>query len=139
MQHSNFKMETDSGLGRLCSFRICLVLRRVCLLARVDPIFFLLTGQSYLTLCNPWTVTHQPPLPMGFSRQEYWSGLPFPFSGVFQTQGSNPGLLHCRRFFTIELPGKPRLISSYLMLISAFIIQLNLLPVDYADLYEHLF
>ena len=31
-----------------------------------------------LTLCDPWTVAHQPPLSMGFSRQEYWSGLPFP-------------------------------------------------------------
>ena len=30
---------------------------------------------------TPWTVTHQAPLSMEFSRQEYWSGLPFPFSG----------------------------------------------------------
>ena len=27
---------------------------------------------------TPWTVAHQAPLSMGFSRQEYWSGLPFP-------------------------------------------------------------
>ena len=27
---------------------------------------------------TPWTVTHQAPLSMGFSKQEYWSGLPFP-------------------------------------------------------------
>ena len=27
---------------------------------------------------TPWTVTHQTPLSMGFFRQEYWSGLPFP-------------------------------------------------------------
>ena len=27
---------------------------------------------------TPWTVAHQPPLSMGFPRQEYWSGLPFP-------------------------------------------------------------
>ena len=33
---------------------------------------------SCLTLCNPMTVAHQAPLPMGFSRQEYWSGLPSP-------------------------------------------------------------
>ena len=31
-----------------------------------------------LTLCDPWTVAHQVPLSMGFSRQEYWIGLPFP-------------------------------------------------------------
>ena len=30
---------------------------------------------------NPWTVARQAPLSMGFSRQEYWSGLPFPSSG----------------------------------------------------------
>ena len=35
---------------------------------------------------------------MGFSRQEYWSGLPFPsLGGIFPTQGSNPGLLPCRQ------------------------------------------
>ena len=31
-------------------------------------------------------------LSMGFSRQEYWSGLPFPVQGIFLTQGSNPHL-----------------------------------------------
>ena len=31
---------------------------------------------------------------MGFPRQEYWSGLPFPFQGIFLTQGANPRLLH---------------------------------------------
>ena len=34
---------------------------------------------------------------MGFSRQEYWSGLPLPLQGIFPTQGSNLGLLHCRQ------------------------------------------
>ena len=34
--------------------------------------------QPCLTLCDPWTVAHQAPPFMGFSRQEYWSGLPFP-------------------------------------------------------------
>ena len=45
---------------------------------------------------TPWTAAHQAPLSMGFSRQEYCSGLPFPPLGIFSTQGSNPGLLHCR-------------------------------------------
>ena len=30
---------------------------------------------------TPWTVAHEAPLSMGFSRQEYWSGLPFPPPG----------------------------------------------------------
>ena len=34
--------------------------------------------QSCLTLCTQWTVARQTPLSMEFSRQEYWSGLPFP-------------------------------------------------------------
>ena len=37
-----------------------------------------LVAQSCLTLAISWTVTHQAPLSMGFSRQEYWSGVPFP-------------------------------------------------------------
>ena len=36
-----------------------------------------LAAKSYLTLATPWTVACQAPLSMGFSRQEYWSGLPF--------------------------------------------------------------
>ena len=43
---------------------------------------------------TPWTVAHQAPLSMGFSRQEYWSGLPFPSPGDLQTQGLNPSLLY---------------------------------------------
>ena len=37
-----------------------------------------LIAKSCLTLATPWTVACQAPLSMGFSRQEYWSGLPFP-------------------------------------------------------------
>ena len=35
-------------------------------------------AQSCPTLCDPWTVAYQVPPSMGFSRQEYWSGLPLP-------------------------------------------------------------
>ena len=46
---------------------------------------------------TPWTVAYQASQSMGFSRQEYWSGLSFPSpGGIFPTQGSNPGLPHCR-------------------------------------------
>ena len=37
-----------------------------------------------------WTVALQTPLPMGFSRQEYWSGLPFPSSGDLPDPGIEP-------------------------------------------------
>ena len=57
---------------------------------------------------TPWTVAYQAPLSMRFSRQEYWNGLPFPAPGIFPTQGSNPGLPHCRHMLLApEPPGKP--------------------------------
>ena len=56
-----------------------------------------LVSKSCLTPVTPWTVARQAPLSMGFPRQEYWSGLPFPSQGIFPTQGWNPCLLHCRR------------------------------------------
>ena len=39
---------------------------------------------------TPWTVTRQAPLSMGFSRQEYWSGLPFPPPGDLPNPGIKP-------------------------------------------------
>ena len=39
---------------------------------------------------SPWTVAHQAPLSMGFSRQEYWSGLPFPPPGDLPNPGIEP-------------------------------------------------
>ena len=40
---------------------------------------------------TPWTVAHQAPLSMGFSWQEYWSGLPFPSAGDLPDPGIEPG------------------------------------------------
>ena len=42
-------------------------------------------------------VAYQVPLSMEFSRQEYWSRLPFPSLGDLLTQGSNLGLPHCKQ------------------------------------------
>ena len=39
---------------------------------------------------TPWTVTHQAPPSMGFSRQEYWNGLPFPFPEDLPGPGIEP-------------------------------------------------
>ena len=49
-----------------------------------------LVAKSCQTLATPWTGVHQTPLFMEFSRQEYWSGLPFPFSGDLQNSGIGP-------------------------------------------------
>ena len=60
------------------------------------------------SLVTPWTVAHQAPLSMGFSRQEHWSGLPCPPPGCLP----DPGIEHTSsvlagEFFTTEPPGKP--------------------------------
>ena len=40
---------------------------------------------------TPWTVAYQAPPSMGFSREEYWSGLPFPSPGDLPNPGIEPG------------------------------------------------
>ena len=50
-----------------------------------------LVTKSCLTLATPWTVDYQAPLSMGLLRQEYWSGLPFPFPGDLPNPGIEPG------------------------------------------------
>ena len=57
---------------------------------------------------TPWTVAHQAPPSMGFSRQEYWSVLPFPSPGDLPdpgTEARSPTLL--ADALTSEPPGKP--------------------------------
>ena len=70
--------------------------------------------------CSPWDrkesgmteqlSAHQVPQPVGFSRQEYWSGLPFPSPGDLPnpgTESTSPAL--AGGFFTTEPPGKNRI------------------------------
>ena len=67
-----------------------------------------LAAKSCPTLGTPWTVACQDPLSMGFSRQEYWSGLPFPSPGVLPDPGIEPSspTLQADSLLT-ELWGKP--------------------------------
>ena len=68
-------------------------------------LLLLLNCQLCLTLVTPWTVPRQAPLSMGFSRQEYWRGLPFPSPrdlpdpGIKLKYSTSPILTG--RFFTI--------------------------------------
>ena len=57
---------------------------------------------------TPWTVAHQAPLSMGFSRQEYWSGLPLPSPGDLPPPGIEPEspALQADALLS-EPPGKP--------------------------------
>ena len=61
----------------------------------------------------PWTAAHQAPLSMGFPRQEYWNGVPFPPSENLPDSGIEPvSPALAGRFFTTKLPGKPTLLSA---------------------------
>ena len=57
---------------------------------------------------TPWTVACQVPLSMGFSRQKYWRGLPFPPSGDIPDSGIEPGSPSLQADSLLsEPPGKP--------------------------------
>ena len=64
-----------------------------------------------ITLCNPWTVACQAPLPMEFSRQEFWGGVPFPTLWDLPNSVIKPASLASPAlaggFFTTAPPGKP--------------------------------
>ena len=57
-----------------------------------------LVTQSFLTLCNPWTVACQSPLSMGIlhSRILKWAAIPFSMGSIWPRE-SNPGLPHCKQ------------------------------------------
>ena len=63
---------------------------------------------------TPWTVAHQAPLSMGFSRQEYWSGLPFPPPEDLPDPGIKlrSSILQADSLPS-EPPGKPFLVTSF--------------------------
>ena len=57
---------------------------------------------------TPWTVAHQAPPSMGFSRQEHWSGLPFPSPGDLPDPGIEPRSPALQAdTLSSEPPGKP--------------------------------
>ena len=67
-----------------------------------------LVAKSCLTLATPGTVAHQTPLSMGFYRQGYWSGLPFPSLRDLPNPGIKPASPALTgRCFTTEPPGNP--------------------------------
>ena len=78
---------------------------------RIRCVLFLLLFGAYAmsdSFATPCTVAWQAPLSMGFPRQEYSSGLPFPFPGVLPDPGiepTSPAL--AGEFFIAETPGKP--------------------------------
>ena len=72
-----------------------------------------------LLYVTPWTIAHQAPLSMGFSRQEYWSGLPSPSPGNLPNPGIEPTSLMspalAGRFFTTRATWEDHNISRALI------------------------
>ena len=66
-----------------------------------------LVTQSCLFVIS-WTIGHQVPLSMEFSRQEYWNGLPFPSPGDLSDSGIKPRSTARQADLLSEPPGKPR-------------------------------
>ena len=82
-------------------------------------------AQQCPTLCEPWTVAHQAPLSMEFSRQEYWSGLTFPIprgSSWFRDQTCVLGLLHWQAdSLQLRNPGSPKALVSMCVCVCVFV------------------
>jgi len=85
---------------------------------------------------TPWTAARQTPLFLGFSRQEYWSGLAFPPPGDLPNLGmksmalSSPAL--ASRSFTTAPPGKPiSVLPTSISIISLFPFQLTCLRITH--------
>ena len=84
----------------------------MCDILNYNPVLFCYTQSlSYVRLfATPWTVAFQAPLSMGFSRQEYWSGLPFPSIWDLPSPRIEPRSLALQAdSLSSEPPGKPRL------------------------------
>ena len=78
----------------------------------ITPFSFISMSSFMGFFATPWTVDHQAPLSMEFSRQEHWSGLPFLSPGYLLDPGIEPVSLAPPSlaggfFFTTGPPGKP--------------------------------
>ena len=86
-------------------------MQRACLTIYQVPVYLCMSTcvcHSVITnSATPWTVAHQGPLSVGFPRQEYWCGLPFPSPGDLPNPGIEPVSPAWEGgFFTAELPEK---------------------------------
>ena len=90
------------------TFIECFLSGRYALVSGYSLLLLLFSHSSHVRLfVTPWTVARQAPLSLGFPRQEYWSGLPFP-PGDLPDSGIEPlSSALAGGFFITEPPGKP--------------------------------
>ena len=87
----------------LLQFKIAILIP-FCLLCALFCTCVLSRFSHVQLFATPWTVAHQAPLSMVFSRQEYWSGLPFPPPGDLPDSGIEPAFLVSRHWHADSLP-----------------------------------
>ena len=113
---------------KICSLQLCLF---CCLAYRVIVTIFLSEWVKSLScvwlFATPWTVAYQDPLSMGFSRQEYWSGLPFSSPGDLPDPGieSQSPTLQADTL-TSKPPGKPYHLSKFHIYVLIYCIGVSL-------------
>ena len=99
----------------------------------------MLSRFSHVQLCvTPWTVAHQTPLSMGFSRQEYWSGLPCPPPGDLPNPGIEPASLASPtlsgRFFTTSATWEAHTYGTHIFIYFTVIYIFPIISVSYSCL-----
>ena len=114
IQHQWFPLLSSSSLIYFSApFNLLWILSTVFFIS--FTIFFISDYSLYFLFVIPWTLACQAPLSMGFSRQEYWNGLPFPSPGALPDSGikpgspaRDPGFLHCRQIlYHLSHQGSP--------------------------------
>ena len=90
VNYLKFLCNYEITLGPLLPFETGCILSVECVCAACMPSCFSRVTKSFPTLLTLWTVAHQDPLSLGFSRQEYWSGLPCPPQGDLPDPGMEP-------------------------------------------------
>ena len=106
LYQTELQQEYGEKLSSIVTLSFMFAIARVCVCVCVCACALSLSNSE-----TPWTVACQAPLSMEFSRQEYWSGLPFPSPGDLSNPGIKPtsfvSLALADRFFTTLPPGKP--------------------------------
>ena len=108
-----FSVSSSTGPVSLCQWSLLSFLWQACHSHPCSSPLYqkvkVLVTQSCPTLCDPITAAHQAALSMGFSRQGYWSGVPFLSPGDLSDPGIEPRSLALQgESLPTELPGSPR-------------------------------
>ena len=103
------------------SIKVKLIQNRMFVLNRLDDQHVQSHFSHIRLFSTPWMVTHQAPMSVEFSQQEYWSGLPFPSPGDLSDPGIKPRSPTLQAdSLPLEPPGKPIYIISLSLSLSLY-------------------